>query len=90
MIDRSILQKEYAAPPADDDIAIVGMSCLFPKAPDLQTYWQNIVNKVDAVSDPPDDWDAAHYYDPESDANDRIYCKKGGYLGDLAQFDAGA
>ena len=87
MIDPSILHRQYPSTSNDDDIAIVGMSCLFPKAPSLQRYWQNIVDKVDAVGDPPDDWDAAHYYDPDSTANDRIYCKKGGYLGDLARFD---
>jgi len=75
-------------PPAPaTDAAIVGMACLFPGAPDLATYWRNIVGKVDAVGDPPEDWDAERVYDPSSSANDRIYCKRGGYLGDLATFD---
>ena len=26
------------------DVAIIGMACVFPKAPDLQTYWQNILS----------------------------------------------
>jgi acyl transferase domain-containing protein/phosphopantetheinyl transferase len=68
------------------DIAIIGMSCIFPKAPDLATYWQNIVSKVDAISDPPPDWEAELFFDPGSESNDRTYCKRGGYLGDLAQF----
>ena len=43
--------------PLRGDIAIVGMSCLFAGAPDLDTYWRNIVSKHDAVSDPPaDEW----------------------------------
>ena len=37
------------------DAAIIGMACEFPKAPDLRTYWQNIVSKVDAIVDPPPD-----------------------------------
>src|SRR5262249_11959243 len=69
------------------DVAIIGMACLFPRAPDLRTYWQNIVSKVDAVGDPPEDWEAESYYDPDSTQNDRVYCKRGGYLGDLARFD---
>jgi len=69
------------------DIAIVGMSCLFAGAPDLDTYWKNIVSKTDCISDPPaDEWDPAIFYDPASKANDRIYCKRGGYIGDLASF----
>jgi acyl transferase domain-containing protein len=70
-----------------DDIAIVGMSCIFPSAGNLREYWQNIVNKVDAVSDPPEDWGGEFAFDPDSSENDRIYCKRGGYLGDLARFD---
>ena len=70
-----------------DDIAIVGMACLYPGAPDLRHYWQNIVDKRDCVTDPPDEWGAELYLDPESDANDRVYTTKGGFLGDLARFD---
>ena len=68
------------------DIAIIGMSALFPGARDMQTYWQNILNKVDAVSEAQGKW-ANAYLDPNSHQNDRIYTSKGGFLGDLAQFD---
>ncbi|MFQ5737874.1 MAG: beta-ketoacyl synthase N-terminal-like domain-containing protein [Acidobacteriota bacterium] len=70
-----------------EDIAIIGMSCLFPGAPDLQTYWENIIHKVDATTDPPSDWGPEYLYDPSSNDNGRIYCKRGGFLGDLAQFN---
>jgi acyl transferase domain-containing protein/phosphopantetheinyl transferase len=68
------------------DIAIVGMSALFPGARDLRTYWQNILTKVNAVTDAPDEW-AMPYYDPETQRNDRLYTRKGGFLGDLAEFN---
>ncbi|HET6372306.1 MAG TPA: polyketide synthase [Candidatus Polarisedimenticolia bacterium] len=72
----------------DGRVAVIGMSCLFPGAPDLASYWENIVSKVNAVTDPPPDaWETDIFYDPRSDANDRVYCKKGGYLGPLAYFD---
>jgi len=69
------------------DIAVVGMACVFPGAADLHAYWNNILAKVDAVSDPPPDWGADLFYDPDSEENDRTYCKRGGWLGDLAAFD---
>ncbi len=69
-----------------EDIAIVGMSAIFPGAPSLHHYWENIVSKVSAITDPPDDAWANIVYDPDSRENDRIYCKRGGYLGDLARF----
>jgi acyl transferase domain-containing protein/phosphopantetheinyl transferase len=71
-----------------EDIAVVGLACLFPGAPDIGTFWRNIVAKVSAItSPPPEAWDDSLYYDPTSDENDRVYCKKGGYLGPLAYFD---
>jgi len=80
-------QSEPAAVPLRGDIAIVGMGCLFAGAPNLDSYWQNIISKVDAISDPPaDEWDPKVFYDPQANSNDRVYCKKGGYIGDLAQF----
>ena len=70
------------------DVAVIGMSCLFPGAPDLDTYWQNILSRVDAVSDPPPGaWETDVFYDPQSTGNDRVYCKRGGYLGPLTEFD---
>jgi acyl transferase domain-containing protein len=73
--------------PLRGDIAIVGMGCLFAGAPDLDTYWRNIVSKVDAVSDPPaGTWDPGVFYDPKAKSNDRVYCKRAGYIEDLASF----
>jgi len=74
--------------PGRQGIAIVGMACMFPGAPDLDAYWQNILGKVDSTTDPPPEaWDADVYYDPEFTDTDRTYCKRGGYLGSLARFD---
>src|SRR6266511_3005862 len=63
------------------DVAIIGMACTFPAAPDLDTFWHNIVNKVDAITDvPPERWDPEVFFDPNSYANDRVYAKRGGYV----------
>ena len=71
-----------------EPIAIVGMSCLFPGARDVDAYWANILAKVDAVSDPPPEaWDTDVYYDPSFKDDDKTYCRRGGYLGSLASFD---
>lgn len=70
-----------------EPIAIVGMAGIYPKAPDLQAYWRNIMAGVDAVDDAPEDWCGDLFLDPESSENDRIYTKRGGFLGDLAVFD---
>ncbi|RMD90992.1 MAG: polyketide synthase, partial [Alphaproteobacteria bacterium] len=72
---------------AGEPIAIVGMAALFPKAPDKESFWRNILDRVDAVSDAPEDWHAELFLDPDSRENDRVYTARGGFLGDLARFD---
>lgn len=71
-----------------DEIAIVGMACTFPGARTAAEFWQNIVNGVDAVTDvSPARWDPAVFYDPNPATEDRIYCKKGGWIGDSFAFN---
>ena len=49
------------------DVAVIGMSCLFPGAPGLEDYWRNILAKVDAVTDPPPgSWETDIFFDPDS------------------------
>jgi acyl transferase domain-containing protein/NAD(P)-dependent dehydrogenase (short-subunit alcohol dehydrogenase family) len=63
-------------------LAIIGISCLFPKAEDLRTYWGNIKNGVDAISPIPErsHWKLADYYSPDPKAPDRTYAQRGGFL----------
>lgn len=73
---------------APAEVAIIGMACLFPGARDLDAFWHNILAGVDAVTDPPPEaWSADLFYDPTSQSNDRVYCKKGGFIGPLAEFN---
>ena len=65
----------------NQDIAIIGMSGVFPKAPDLKTFWANILGKREAITEPVEDWGAERYFDPSDP--DRLYTKSGGYLKDL-------
>jgi acyl transferase domain-containing protein len=71
------------------DIAIVGMSGLFPGARNIHEYWQNIINKVDCVREAPDEW-SSPYFDPNVQPREdpaRIYTRKVGLLGKLAEFN---
>lgn len=68
-------------------IAIIGLACLFPGAPDLKGFWHNIINGIDAITEvPAGRWDAG-FYDPGSTAIDRFYCRRGGFVDDYACFD---
>jgi acyl transferase domain-containing protein len=63
------------------------MACIYPKAPDLESYWDNVLGGVSAVGEPPADWGAEWVYDPAASGNDRIYCKIGGFLHGEALFE---
>lgn len=68
------------------DIAIIGMAGAYAGARDAATFWQNILNGVDAVAEAGPEW-AGPYVDADSKANDRIYTTRGGFLRDLAEVD---
>jgi acyl transferase domain-containing protein/phosphopantetheinyl transferase len=80
--------EQTSSPTTHHDIAIIGMGCMYPGAPNLTAYWNNIISKVDSITDPPPEaWDSDIFYDPTSGENDRVYCKRGGYLGEQAYFN---
>ncbi|MCA9175810.1 MAG: acyltransferase domain-containing protein, partial [Planctomycetales bacterium] len=86
-------RQRVAAMPADApatpeaspcDIAIIGMSSFYPGSVGLQQYWENIINKVYAVTEvPKSHWDWELFYDPDPAAPDRIVSKWGGFLEDV-------
>ncbi|MFE9633621.1 SDR family NAD(P)-dependent oxidoreductase [Streptomyces sp. NPDC006463] len=81
---------EAAAPAADPlDIAIVGMACAYPGAPDLAAYWARILAGADAVTEvPAERWDPELYYDADpARAGERTPSRWGGFLGPVP-FDA--
>lgn len=76
---RHVRRQRPAAP-----IAIVGMACTFPEAQDLRRYWENILNCVDATREvPPERWRVEDFYSPDRFAPDKIYCRRGGFLGPM-------
>src|ERR1700744_1263633 len=73
-----------------EPIAIVGMSCRLP--PDIngaEDYWRGLLAGVDAISDvPADRWPVDGVYDPDPSAAGRMVTRRGGFLRDIAGFDA--
>jgi acyl transferase domain-containing protein len=77
------------------DVAIVGMACVMPGAPDVEAFWANIVDGVDSVTEvPASRWNLASHYDPDHDSSARgagrdpmSVSKWGGFVPDVG-FDA--
>nr|WP_254896628.1 type I polyketide synthase [Amycolatopsis sp. Hca4] len=69
--------------PAPLDIAIVGMACMFPQAPDLAAFWANVLAGADAVTEvPPQRWDTSLYYDPDGQGA-KTPSRWGGFLPEI-------
>src|SRR5581483_4738686 len=72
-----------APPPAD--VAIIGMACILPGAPDPRSLWANILAKVDAITEVPQRrWDWTQMYDPDPSARDKVYSRWGGFIGPVS------
>ncbi|MFE1775922.1 SDR family NAD(P)-dependent oxidoreductase [Streptomyces sp. NPDC059008] len=76
---------------AHEPIAIVGMGCRLPgdvRSP--EQFWQLIASGGDAISGLPTDrgWDLEALFDPDADRSGTVYTRHGGFLGDIAEFDA--
>nr|WP_249027031.1 type I polyketide synthase [Amycolatopsis lexingtonensis] len=86
---------ETAAPvtaaKTDEPLAIVAMSCRFPGgvgSPD--DLWRMLDAGGEGISGFPADrgWDLAGLFDPDPDAPGKTYVREGGFLDDVADFDA--
>ncbi|WP_371657295.1 SDR family NAD(P)-dependent oxidoreductase [Streptomyces sp. NBC_00280] len=74
---------------AEDDIAIIGISGRYPKARDLDEFWENLRAGRDCVTEvPADRWDAGEVFDPDPSAAGRSYSRWGGFLDDVDAFDS--
>jgi len=71
----------------EDGVAIIGMACRFPGAPDLAAFWRQLEAGMDAVTDGRRDagpWNGVAG-DPASDDD---YSRIGAFLEDIDKFDA--
>ena len=63
-------------------IAIIGMACIFPQAPDVEAFWHNLLDAVYVIGDPLPKWEPDRYLE-----SGRIDTAHGGYLKDLYRFN---
>ncbi|MFC7326963.1 type I polyketide synthase [Marinactinospora rubrisoli] len=76
----------------DDPIVIVGMSCRFPGGVESpEDLWRVVADGTDVVGGLPTDrgWDLDGLYDPDPGKRGHSYTRSGGFLRDVAGFDAG-
>ena len=73
---------------ADEPIAVVGMACRLPGAPDLEAFWRLLCEGVDATREvPAERWDPAGFYDPDPETPGTTNTRRGAFLERIDEFD---
>jgi acyl transferase domain-containing protein/pimeloyl-ACP methyl ester carboxylesterase/aryl carrier-like protein len=73
----------------NEPIAIIGMACRMPGAPNLGAFWEFVRDGRDATADiPPDRFDIDKFYDPDPAAPGKSVTRRGAFLKDIDGFDA--
>lgn len=73
---------------SEEPIAIIGMSCRFPRAPSVRAFWQLLCDGTDAITEAPKErWDAAALYDPDIFREGKMNTRRGGFLDQVDGFD---
>ncbi|RQO64036.1 polyketide synthase, partial [Pedobacter sp. KBW06] len=71
-------------------IAVIGMACHFPDAPDLATFWENLKQGHDSIREVPSErWNTSVYYAAGGKQRGKSVSKWGGFLEDITGFDPG-
>jgi hypothetical protein len=77
--DKSLNSRLQSCP-----IAIIGMASVFAETKNLSQFWDNIVQSVNAIKEVPENrWAIDDYYSDDKRAEDKTYCKRGGFLPDV-------
>ena len=70
--------------PSKDAIAIVGLGCILPDAPSIDSFWTNIVEGRNCISEVPlDRWDPDLFWSSDRKEDDKTYAKIGGFIRDF-------
>src|SRR5215813_7628146 len=73
---------------SDGSIAIVGASCRFPGAEDLEGFWCLLASGVDAVSEiDPQRWSTRFFYHPDRSQPGKSYSWAGGLVSGIDLFE---
>jgi malonyl CoA-acyl carrier protein transacylase len=68
---------------AKEPVAIIGLGCVLPDAPDVKRFWDNVLAGKSSIREVPKDrWDPALYYSTDKSQPDTTYTKIGGFVTD--------
>ena len=81
-------QLEQSENSRTEPIAIIGLGCRFPGAPNPEAFWELLREGRDAISTiPAERFDCDRYYDPSPHSAGKMYTRHGGFIEGFDQFD---
>ncbi|MEV0028472.1 aminotransferase class I/II-fold pyridoxal phosphate-dependent enzyme [Nocardia sp. NPDC050793] len=85
--ERITCRRAARTPNPSDAIAIVGIDCRFPQAPDAEALWALLMAGADAIAEVPGQrWRADDFHD-SAGAPGKVNNRTGGFLADAEAFD---
>ncbi|WP_233586526.1 SDR family NAD(P)-dependent oxidoreductase [Legionella sp. km772] len=91
-LNLKLVKQASAASPSKNDneeIAVIGMSCSFPQAPNIHAFEQLLAEGRNGMRDiPKDRWDNSAYFDPDPNVPGKSYVTKLGLIDHIKEFDA--
>jgi acyl transferase domain-containing protein/thioesterase domain-containing protein/acyl carrier protein len=88
LLEQRLKRQQPAAKPLAEPIAIIGMACRFPGAPDLEAFWRLIDEGRSGVREvPPERWNADAFYDPTGETPGKMSVRWAAFIEGPDQFD---
>jgi acyl transferase domain-containing protein/acyl carrier protein len=79
---------DTAPPRRDEPIAVIGIGCRFPGAPDPEAFWRLLCEEASAIREvPADRWDWRAFTSPDASAPGKMTSNLGGFLDRIDAFD---
>jgi polyketide synthase PksN len=72
----------------NEDIAIIGLSGIYPGANDIAQFWDNLKAGKDSITEIPEQrWNIQEFYNEQKGKRGTSYSKWGGFIDDIDKFD---
>ncbi|WP_166923292.1 SDR family NAD(P)-dependent oxidoreductase [Flavobacterium poyangense] len=71
-----------------EDIAIIGLSGIYPGANNIAEFWENLKAGTDSITEIPEQrWNIREFYNEQKGKKGTSYSKWGGFIEDIDKFD---
>jgi acyl carrier protein len=82
--------RSFPVPSWNQPIAVIGLACRFPGAPDPAAFWELLRSGRSAIREiTPDRWDINAWYDPDLNKPGKMNVRMAGLLERIDRFDPG-